>query len=68
MNYAPLKPLIITIIPTYRRLKRLRRIIRSVLNQTYAHFQVCIYDNASSAANLASLVKNWPKKINVRFY
>jgi len=47
MNHASSKPLITTIIPTYRRPKMLRRAIRSVLNQTYQHFQVCIYDNAS---------------------
>jgi len=41
------KPLITTIIPTYRRPKLLRRAIRSVLAQTYPHFQVCVYDNAS---------------------
>lgn len=41
------KPLITTIIPTYRRPKLLRRAIRSVLAQTVADFQVCVYDNAS---------------------
>jgi glycosyltransferase involved in cell wall biosynthesis len=41
------KPLITTIIPTYRRPRLLRRAIRSVLAQTYPHLQVCIYDNAS---------------------
>ena len=41
------KPLITTIIPTYQRPKLLRRAIKSVLNQTYPHFQVCVYDNAS---------------------
>ena len=41
------KPLITTVIPTYRRPKLLRRAINSVLNQTYPHFQVCVYDNAS---------------------
>lgn len=40
-------PLITTIIPTYRRPKLLRKAILSVLNQTYPHFQVCVYDNAS---------------------
>jgi len=40
-------PLITTIIPTYRRPKLLQQAVRSVLNQTYSHFQVCIYDNAS---------------------
>ena len=34
------KPLITTIIPTYRRPKLLQRAIKSVLNQTYPHFQV----------------------------
>jgi len=42
-----MKPLITTIIPTYRRPKFLQRAIKSVLNQTYPHFQVCVYDNAS---------------------
>jgi len=41
------KPLITTIIPTYRRPQLLQRAIRSVLAQTYPHFQVCVYDNAS---------------------
>lgn len=42
-----IKPTITTIIPTYRRPQQLMRAIRSVLNQTYPHFQVCVYDNAS---------------------
>jgi glycosyltransferase involved in cell wall biosynthesis len=40
-------PLITTIIPTYRRPVFLKRAVKSVLRQTYPHFQVCIYDNAS---------------------
>jgi glycosyltransferase involved in cell wall biosynthesis len=40
-------PLITTIIPTYQRPTLLKRAIYSVLNQTYPHLQVCIYDNAS---------------------
>lgn len=47
MNHIVSKPLITTIIPTYRRPKMLGRAIRSVLRQTYPHFQVCVYDNAS---------------------
>jgi len=47
MNHTISKPLITTIIPTYRRPKMLGRAIRSVLSQTYPHFQVCVYDNAS---------------------
>jgi glycosyl transferase family 2 len=41
------KPLITTVIPTYRRPRLLRRAIMSVLAQSYPHFQVCVYDNAS---------------------
>ncbi|MHB8381102.1 MAG: glycosyltransferase family 2 protein [Candidatus Binataceae bacterium] len=40
-------PLITTVIPTHRRPKMLRRAIQSVLDQTYPHFLVCVYDNAS---------------------
>lgn len=47
MNSIPGEPMITTIIPTYRRPKLLRKAIISVLNQTYPHFQVCVYDNAS---------------------
>src|ERR1043165_735004 len=38
---------ITTIIPTYRRPERLRKAIKSVLNQTFSQLQVCIYDDAS---------------------
>lgn len=44
----PTAPLITTIIPTYRRPYLLRRAIQSVLDQTYPHFKVCVYDNASN--------------------
>jgi glycosyltransferase involved in cell wall biosynthesis len=40
-------PLITTIITTYRRPELLKRAVESVLNQTYPHLQVCVYDNAS---------------------
>ncbi len=58
------KTLITTIIPTYRRPKLLRRAIRSVLNQTYPHLQVCVYDNASgdeTASIVAELSKEDPR-------
>jgi glycosyltransferase involved in cell wall biosynthesis len=42
------EPLITTVIPTYRRPDLLRRAIRSVLDQTYPHFKICVYDNASN--------------------
>lgn len=50
------KPLITTIIPTYRRPKMLRRAIDSVLNQTYPRFQVSIYDNASGDGQTEQVV------------
>jgi glycosyltransferase involved in cell wall biosynthesis len=40
-------PLITTIIPTYRRPHLLKRAIKSVLEQSFPHFRLCIYDNAS---------------------
>lgn len=53
-------PLITTIIPTFRRPHLLGRALRSVLSQTYPHFRVCIYDNASgdeTAAVVAEVAK-----------
>lgn len=40
--------MITTIITTYKRPLLLKRALKSVLNQTYPHFQVFIYDNASN--------------------
>lgn len=40
-------PRICTIVPTYRRPALLRRALESVLVQTYPHFEVRVYDNAS---------------------
>src|SRR5438128_6282360 len=41
------RPLITTVIPTYRRPRLLVRALRSVLRQTVHDFQVIVYDNAS---------------------
>jgi glycosyltransferase involved in cell wall biosynthesis len=57
-------PLITAIIPTCRRPRLLRRAIRSVLAQTYPHFQVCVYDNASgdeTASVVAELAEADPR-------
>lgn len=64
MDSPSVRPLITTIIPTYRRPKYLRRSIRSVLNQTYPNFQLCIYDNASGDSTrevVAQIAKNDPR-------
>lgn len=41
------KPMITTIIPTYRRPHLLKRAINSILKQTHSNFQIRVYDNAS---------------------
>ena len=41
------KSIIATVIPTYRRPELLKRAIQSVLNQSYSHFELHVYDNAS---------------------
>ncbi len=43
-------PVITVIIPTYERMERLKKAIKSVLNQTYPYLKICIYDNASTDA------------------
>jgi len=68
MNDSYSKPLITTIIPTYRRPKLLRRAIRSVLNQTYPHFQVCIYDNASGDETAEVVAELAKKDCRVKYY
>jgi len=40
-------PSITIVLLTYKRPKLLKRAIRSVLNQTYPYFKVCVYDDAS---------------------
>jgi len=63
-----LKPMITTIIPTYRRPQQLKQAIRSVLQQTYPHFQVCVYDNDSgddTALIITELAKVDPR---IKYY
>ena len=47
-NKMSVEPTITTVIPTYRRPELLQRAIRSVLDQSYPHFKICVYDNASN--------------------
>ena len=64
----PTEPIITTIIPTYRRPYLLRRAIRSVLDQSYPHVQVCVYDNASDD-DTAEVVKALASQDSrVRYY
>jgi len=62
------KLLITTIIPTYRRPKLLKRAIKSVLNQTYPYFQVCIYDNASGDETAEVVAEFAKKDPRVKYY
>ncbi len=58
------KAIITTIIPTYQRPKFLGRAIRSVLNQKYPYFKVCVYDNASgdeTAEVVSEIAKRDPR-------
>jgi len=62
------KPLITTIVPTYRRPQLLQRAIRSVLAQTYPHFQVCVYDNASGDETAAIVRTLAEADARVKYY
>ena len=64
----PDEPLITTVIPTYRRPELLRRAIRSVLDQTYPHFQVCVYDNASGDGTAEVVNALARRDSRVRYY
>jgi glycosyltransferase involved in cell wall biosynthesis len=61
-------PLISAIIPTYRRPHLLRRAIRSVLNQTYPHLRVCVYDNASADETAATVAEIAREDERVAYY
>jgi glycosyltransferase involved in cell wall biosynthesis len=41
------EPVITCVIPTFRRPQLLSRAIKSVLDQSFANFKICVYDNAS---------------------
>lgn len=55
------KPLIATIIPTYKRPKQLKKAIESVLAQTFASFAVFVYDN-NSGDETEEIVRQLQKK------
>jgi len=62
------RPLLTTIIPTYRRPQLLRRAIESVLQQDYDALQVCVYDNHSgdeTAGIVAEMARADPR---VRYF
>ena len=55
------EPLITTIIPTFKRPKLLRRVIESVLAQSFKNLKICVYDNASGDETegvVAEYIKN----------
>jgi glycosyltransferase involved in cell wall biosynthesis len=64
MACSNLETMVTTVIATYRRPKPLQRAIKSVSAQTYPHFQVCVYDNASgdeTAAVVRELAESDPR-------
>lgn len=62
------EPLITTIIPTFRRPALLRRAIKSVLNQTFPNFRVCVYDNASGDDTPGVVQEFMQKDSRVSYY
>jgi len=58
-------PAITAVVVTYRRPTMLRRAIHSVLNQTYPHFRVCVYDDASGdeTAEVVAEFKNKDSRV-----
>ncbi len=68
LNQCSREPLITTIIPTYRRPQLLKKAVESVLNQTYPHFQIWVYDNASGDET-ASIVQELQRQDSrVKYY
>ena len=61
-------PMITTAIPTYQRPRLLERAIRSVLNQTYPNFQVCVYDNASGDETQEIVAKLMEEDHRIRYF
>jgi glycosyltransferase involved in cell wall biosynthesis len=61
-------PLITTIIPTYKRPQLLKRALASVLSQTYPHFQLSVYDNASHDETEAVVREFMEKDNRVKYH
>ena len=64
----PDTPIITTIIPTYRRPQMLKRAINSVLRQTFPHFKICVYDNASGDETENLVRKMTQKDPRIHYY
>ena len=64
----PSSEVITTVIPTYRRPQLLRRAVLSVLNQTYPHVLVCVYDNASGDDTENVVMDMMKKDARIRYY
>jgi len=60
---APGAPLVAVLLPTYNSpLRWLARCLDSVLGQTYPHWQLCIADDASTTADVRTLLEGYRKR------
>lgn len=60
--------MITTIITTYQRPHLLKRALKSVLNQTYQHFTVWVYDNASNDETEAMMLDFVKRDSRVHYF
>ena len=71
LSRLPKPPLISVIMPTYNsRIEFLERAIRSVLNQAYDHWELCIADDASTLSEIRPYLERWSerdRRIRVRY-
>lgn len=68
MHDNTFRPLITTIIPTYRRPEFVKCAIRSVLTQTFPYFNVCVYDNASDDETSKVVAEMAKEDVRVRYH
>jgi glycosyltransferase involved in cell wall biosynthesis len=61
-------PVITVILPTYKRPKLLKKALQSILNQTYPHFKICVYDDASDDETGKVVAEMSKKDLRIFYY